>query len=141
MCTSVIGTTFGIVASTMGSSMIADVVEVAELKTGRRSEGLLFAASAFVGKAVSGFGILGAGILLDSIHLKAGVDPTGIPSDVIRQFGMTYAPIIIGLYVVALSLMLGYRITRKSHEETLATLAAEAEEIQHPETTLGVQPT
>jgi GPH family glycoside/pentoside/hexuronide:cation symporter len=141
MCTSVIGTTFGIVASTMGSSMIADVVEVAELKTGRRSEGLLFAASAFIGKAVSGFGILGAGILIDSVHLKAGANPATVPPEVIRQFALTYAPTIIGLYLFAIALMLGYRITRQSHEETLATLAAEAEEIRHPETTLEPQPT
>jgi Na+/melibiose symporter-like transporter len=64
--TSIVGVTCGIIASTMGSSMIADVVEEAELKTGRRSEGLFFAASAFVGKSVSGFGILAAALLIDA---------------------------------------------------------------------------
>jgi GPH family glycoside/pentoside/hexuronide:cation symporter len=141
MFTSVIGTTFGIVAATMGSSMIADVVEVAELKTGRRSEGLLFAASTFIGKAVSALGIFGAGILLDAIGLKAGADPATVPAEVIQRFALTYSPIIVGLYVVAIVVMLGYRITRQSHQETLATLAAEAEETQHPQTTLGAQPT
>src|SRR5439155_26291907 len=57
--TSVAGTSFYIVATTMVSSMVADVVEASELKTGRRSEGLLFAASAFIQNAVSGFVILG----------------------------------------------------------------------------------
>jgi GPH family glycoside/pentoside/hexuronide:cation symporter len=37
--------------------MMADVVESSELRTGRRSEGLFFSASAFVAKVVSGVGI------------------------------------------------------------------------------------
>ncbi|HZZ35132.1 MAG TPA: MFS transporter, partial [Caulobacteraceae bacterium] len=39
-CTAITSTALGIVAATMVSSMIADVVEASELKTGRRSEGL-----------------------------------------------------------------------------------------------------
>ena len=44
------GVTFGIISATTGSSMIADVVEPSQLKTGRRSEEMFFAASAFVGE-------------------------------------------------------------------------------------------
>lgn len=130
--TSVIGTTFGIVAATMTSSMIADVVEESELKTGRRSEGLFFAASAFIGKSVSGFGILGAGILIDSVGLKAGIDPSTVPAETMRHFAVVYAPIIAVLYTVAIVLLTGYRITRATHAETLRRLAAEAEEAAQP---------
>ena len=112
----------------MVSSMVADVVEASELKTGRRSEGLFFAASAFIQKAVSGFGILGAGILIDSVHLKAGVNPALVPPQVIRSFALTYSPIIIALYAGTIVLMLGYKITRATHAETLRQLAASAEE-------------
>ncbi|HEY1425863.1 MAG TPA: MFS transporter, partial [Caulobacteraceae bacterium] len=126
-CTSVAGVTFGITSSTAGSSMIADVVEPSQLKTGRRSEGLFFAASAFVAKATSGFGILAASTIVAAIHLTPGADPAKVPPEVMRHFALIYCPTIIGLYAVAFGLLSGYRITRASHAETLQQLAAEAE--------------
>jgi Na+/melibiose symporter-like transporter len=131
VATSIIGTTFIIVAQTMGSSMIADVVEAAELKTGRRSEGLFFAASAFVAKAVSGFGILAASALIEAIHLKAGSNPATISPEVTRNLALVYAPSIIALHAVGLTLLLGYKINRSTHQETLRQLAAEAEAALH----------
>jgi Na+/melibiose symporter-like transporter len=130
-CTSIVGTAFGIGSATMVSSMIADVVDASELATGRRSEGLFFAAAAFVNKAVSGFGILGATIVIQLIHLPAGAQPGKVPVEIVRNLALVYCPIMVGLYATALILLLGYRITRKSHEETLAQLAAEAEETLH----------
>lgn len=130
--TSIIGVTCGIIASTMGSSMIADVVEEAELKTGRRSEGLFFAASAFVSKAISGFGILAAALLIDAIGLQPGVSPSDMPADVIQRMGAVYAPVIVILYLIGFALLSGYRISRESHAATLRALAADAEEAAHP---------
>jgi Na+/melibiose symporter-like transporter len=127
-CTSIVGTAFGIVAATMLSSMIADVVEASELKTGRRSEGLFFAASAFVSKAVSGFGILAAAMIVELIHLKAGANPASVPPEVARNLALVYCPVTIGLYAASVLLLTGYKITRASHHETLRQLAAEAEE-------------
>jgi Na+/melibiose symporter-like transporter len=129
---SISSVTFGIVATTMGASMIADVVEAAELKTGRRSEGLFFAASAFVNKAVSGFGILAASTIIEAIHLRAGADPSSVPPEVLRNLALIYAPTAVGLYALSLALLFGYRIDRASHAETLRQLAAEAEEAAHP---------
>jgi Na+/melibiose symporter-like transporter len=126
-CTSVIGTGLGIVSSTMGVSMIADVVEEAQLKTGRRSEGLFFAAWAFVQKSTSGFGILAASTIVATIALKPGTDPAHAPAGVMRQLALTYAPTLVALYAIAFVLLSGYRITRASHQETLQQLAAEAE--------------
>ncbi len=131
--TSVAGVTFGITSATAGSSMIADVVEASQLKTGRHSEGLFFAASAFVAKATSGFGILAAATIVALVHLKQGADPASVPPQVMRHFAMIYVPTIIGLYVVAYALLSGYRITRASHAETLQQLAAEAEAAGQPE--------
>ena len=131
--TSVVGTGLGIVFATMGASMIADVVEASQLKTGRRSEGLFFAASAFIQKATSGFGILAASTIVATINLRPGVDPAHVPPHVMRQLALTYAPTLVCLYAVAFVLLSGYRITRDSHRETLQQLAAEAEEVGQPE--------
>src|SRR5262249_6510524 len=45
--------TLFIIASILTAAMIADVVEDSEVATGRRSEGVFFAASSFVQKAVT----------------------------------------------------------------------------------------
>jgi Na+/melibiose symporter-like transporter len=88
---------------------------------------LFFAASAFVAKATSGFGILAASTIVAVVHLKQGADPASVPPGVMRHFAMIYVPTVIGLYATAFALLSGYRITRASHAETLQQLAAEAE--------------
>ncbi len=127
-CTSVIGTGLGIISASMGGAMIADVVEASQLKTGRRSEGLFFAASAFIQKATSGLGIFAASAIVAVIALRPGTDPGKVPPGVMQHLALIYAPTLIGLYALAFLLLSGYRITRASHQETLAQLAAEAEE-------------
>jgi Na+/melibiose symporter-like transporter len=131
VCTSIVSVTFLIVAQTMRASMVADVVEAAELTTGRRSEGLFFAASAFVQKAVSGFGILGATAILEAINLKAGSNPATISPEVTRNLALVYCPTIIALHAISLTLLLGYRINRATHDETLRQLTAETEQAVH----------
>jgi len=119
-----IGLTPMIAASILAGSMIADVVEDSQLRTGRRSEGLFFAANSFMQKAVSGLGIFAAGAMLSLVHFPANagrgapVDPT-----VIRNLALVYLPTVVGLFGVAILWLLGYRITRKTHEATLEQLA------------------
>jgi Na+/melibiose symporter-like transporter len=126
---SIISTALGIAASTLVSAMIADVVEDGELKTGRRAEGLFFSASTLVAKAVSGVGICAASAILALIHFPDGAKPGQVPPDVIRNLALVYSPIILALYGLGLILMMGYRITRESHAETLTLLAAESERL------------
>ena len=126
---SIISTSFTIAASTLGSAMIADVVEDGELKTGRRAEGLFFSASTLVTKAVSGIGIFAASTLLAFIHFPAGAKPGQVPVEVIHRMGLVYVPTLVVLHLFGLSLLLGYGITRKSHGDTLMKLAAKAEQV------------
>ena len=55
---------FIIASGTLIGAMIADVVEDSEVSTGRRSEGLFFAANSLAQKAVNGLGVIVAGQLL-----------------------------------------------------------------------------
>jgi GPH family glycoside/pentoside/hexuronide:cation symporter len=50
---------------------------------------------------------------------------------VARNLALVYCPALILLYVGALLLLTGYRITRATHNETLRQLAAESEEATH----------
>jgi len=53
-----------IVSASLIAAMIADVVEDSEIRTGRRSEGIFFAANSFAQKAVNGLGVVVAGQIL-----------------------------------------------------------------------------
>src|SRR5262249_28554583 len=79
---------FGIIQS----SMLADVVEENEMKTGRREEGLFFAARTFAAKATSGIGALFAGIALDVIHFPRSAPPGTVPQDVLFNMGLIVGP-------------------------------------------------
>ncbi|MDE2487891.1 MAG: MFS transporter [Alphaproteobacteria bacterium] len=123
----VFATGLGIAGSILFSSMIADVVEDSELTTGRRQEGLFFAAVAFVNKAVSGMGIFTSGMIISAIHFPHGVKPGDVPAGAVRALGLTYVPVQVVLYGLTVLLLIGYRISRKSHEDTLRKLAAAAD--------------
>jgi Na+/melibiose symporter-like transporter len=117
----------GIVANILFSSMIADVVEDEELKSGRRQEGVFFAAIAFANKSTTGLGIFVSGLIVGAIHFPAGAKPGEVPAEVLRNLGLVYIPVQVVLYGGAVLLLTAYRISRRSHGETLAKLAAAAD--------------
>jgi glycoside/pentoside/hexuronide:cation symporter, GPH family len=116
--------TTGIAASILNSSMIADIVEDSELRTGKRSEGLFFSAAAFVNKAVSGAGILSAGLILGIINFPVGASPDQVGAPVLRNLALLYIPTTVGLYAIAIAFLCFYGISRADHEANLRKLAA-----------------
>jgi Na+/melibiose symporter-like transporter len=111
------------------------VVEDSELKTGRRSEGLFFAGSSFMAKAVSGLGLLLSGLLLGAIGFPADAVPGHVDPAIIRHMGLVYLPAIVVLYGIGIAIIWRFPIDRSHHEENLRRLAAEAEHMpaaEHP---------
>lgn len=135
--TNILSVGLGIVANILFSSMIADVVEDAELKTGRRQEGLFFAAIAFANKSTTGLGIFASGMIVGAIGFPTGARPGAVPAEVIRSLGLVYVPTQLVLYGTAAALLFGYRISRASHMETLRKLAAAADLAQEGEPASG----
>jgi len=127
----------GVCANILFSSMIADVVEDAELKTGRRQEGLFFAAIAFANKSTTGLGIFAAGLIVSAVHFPTGAKPGAVPDEIVRGLGLVYAPTQLVLYTTAALLLTGYGISRASHMETLRKLAAAADLAQEGEPASG----
>jgi glycoside/pentoside/hexuronide:cation symporter, GPH family len=119
-----VANTLGLSATMLNGAMTADIVEDSELKTGRRSEGLFFAAQDFVAKAVSGAGVFISGLVLTHVQFPVGAVPGEIPQDTVDKLGWTYMPVIGGLYALAVVFLLFYRITRQSHQENLRRLQA-----------------
>ena len=113
-----------IVFSTMGS-MIMDLVEDIQLETGRREEGILFSARTFADKAVSGFGLTLAGVILtfiafpDNTQIREIYNGT-VPSEILADLALWYVPICIVAFGAALIMVRGYSLSRDEHEENIA---------------------
>ena len=122
---SVVGLAFTTGSSILLVSMLADVVEDSELKTGRRSEGLFFAGSAFMQKAVSGLGLLASGLVLWIVHFPQNAVPGHVDPEIVRNLALVYLPLMVALYGIAIAIIGFYPISRETHEENLRRLAAE----------------
>lgn len=96
---------FGIAAGMVtGRSMMADVTDEDELRTGRRREGLFFGATSFAAKAFFGVGSQIAGVIFDAVGLEKGMEVADAPATVVRDLGMTLGFSV--LILIGLSLML-----------------------------------
>ncbi len=112
-----------ILSSILVSAMIADVVEDSEVKTGRRSEGIFFAANSFAQKAVNGLGVMAAGKILSLVNFPTGAKPGEIPPDTVADLAIVYIPTLMIFYISALAVLTAYRISREGHQLNLDTLA------------------
>lgn len=107
---------------TMFSSMVADLVEESEVKTGRRSEGIFFASITFIRKCTQGIGVLVAGFIIELAGFPKQTLAKDIPPEALFNLGALYAPalwILWGAMLVAIGF---YRIDRRRHEENLRHL-------------------
>ena len=103
-------------------SMIADLVEQSELKTGRRSEGVFFAAVTFTRKATQGLGAFAAGIMLSVISFPQGAARGDVQPETLWKLGAFYAPSLLLLWTLMIVAVSFYRIDRQDHEQNLRRL-------------------
>lgn len=109
-------------------SMVADVIEDAEVKTGRRSEGLLMSADNLFKKLVSGVGVFISGSVLALIQFPENAKRGQVDPEIIHNMGLIYLPVVgvlFGLGIVSLSF---FNIDKAKHEDNLRRLQEAAEE-------------
>lgn len=104
------------------ASMVADLVEESQIKTGLRSEGVFTAAETFVSKAVQGLGVAAATLVLALAQLPAGAKVDEVDPEAIRRLGLYYVPLVLILYMTMIAIISTYRIDRNVHEENLRKL-------------------
>jgi Na+/melibiose symporter-like transporter len=107
----------------LAASMMADLVEQSELKTGRRAEGTFVAVNTFVRKLVSGLGVLTATSLLAFVKFPTGATPSQVSAETVRMLGEYYVPTIVGLWMAMMVAISAYSLTREQHEDNLRQLA------------------
>ncbi|MCB1645567.1 MAG: MFS transporter, partial [Pseudomonadales bacterium] len=118
-----------VASSSLIAAMIADIVEDSEVKTGRRSEGIFFAANSFAQKAVNGLGVVVAGQILAYIQFPTQAKPGEIPESTLAELAWIYIPVLLFFYLLALSVLSLYRINRHDHEANLKRLSEPKERL------------
>jgi len=110
------------------SSMNADLVEDQSVETeGERHEGLIFATRNFSKKAVSGLGVMLAGMLLWFVGFPEGAKPESLQVDLVNRLVLVYLPAVMLLYLVSWYTLRFYKIDRLKHEQNVSRVAAQAD--------------
>lgn len=119
----IVASALGISALILIISMITDTVETNQLATGKRSEGLLLAMTAFANKFGTGLGQLISGLLIDFIHFPVPAVAGQVDPAILRNLVLAYTPVTILLYLIMLAFLSTNRIDRATHEDNLRRLA------------------
>jgi Na+/melibiose symporter-like transporter len=106
------------------ASMLTDVVDESELRSGRRQEGLFMATLSLIGKSTTGLGTFFAGLVLDAIGFPRGAQPGSVAEGHITALGLAVGPGVLGLYLLTLLLLSRFPITRARHLEISRALEA-----------------
>ncbi len=114
-----LGTTLGI----MFASMLADALDMQELRTKRRQEGVFAAALSFSGKATGGVGTVMAGLILQfAVGWPARAAHGAVDMALITRLGVIVGILLPLLFFIPMALGKFYRLTRAMHREVHAQL-------------------
>ena len=106
-------------------SLWADILDEQQLVTGRRQEGVVFAAGSFVGKATTGAGSLLAGIVIDLSGIAPGAAPGAVSQGVLQSLGWFTLITIGSLAMVAFLFFTRLQLSRADHMKVASQLAAQ----------------
>lgn len=107
----------------LASSMIADVVEESQVRTGRRSEGLLMSADTVLQKSVSGIGLFLSGVVLSLAQFPQNAVPGAVDPEIVRNLLLYSLPITATTSGLGIGALMLYRIDRAAHERNLAMIS------------------
>ena len=111
---------FGVVLMISATSMLAEIVEAFEERTGRRAEGSFYSGNWLVQKCATGFGAALTGQIIALSQLEQGADPTTVDASVIGTIIITFAVATVILGAIAAFWLGRFPITREQHEARVA---------------------
>ena len=120
-----INATCSVSSTILGASMMADVVEQSEVKTGRRSEGVFFAGGFFVQKCTTGVGILLSSNIITGIGFPVGAQPGTVPIVMLDKLTIIFCALYLGFGALAALLYSRFPFGKAEHEARIEALAAE----------------
>ena len=112
----------GVGAVISATSMVAEIVEAYQEKSGRRAEGSFYAGNWLVQKSATGVGILFAGAMLSLAAFPTGAAPGAVAESVIDHLIVLYCSVILVLGTTSAYWLARFPISRDEHEARLAAL-------------------
>ena len=132
-----LGTVLGI----MFASMLADTLDLQELRTARRQEGVFAAALSFSNKTTTGVGTVMAGLILQyAVRWPAHAVPGAVDPALIVRLGVVVGIMIPMLLFIPISLGKFYRLTRQVHADIRTQLAARRAAAPAPDAEIAPSP-
>jgi len=116
-------TGLGIISLVSATSMIAEIVEAFEERTGRRAEGSFYSGNWLVQKCATGAGIFLSGQIIAFSQLAPDATPGAVPDEVLTRLLLCYGGAMLSLAVVAAFWLARFPISRADHEERINRLA------------------
>ena len=107
----------------MVGSMLGDVTDEDELRSGRRREGVIFGAESFSWKALTGLGPLLAGIVIDVVGLSEKTSPEEVSAAAVTSLGLAQGGVMFVFFVLSIFFISRYDLSRRRHEEILQRLS------------------
>lgn len=102
------------------TSMVAEVVEAFEQRTGKRAEGTFFAGNWLVQKCATGAGILISSLIVQSIDLAPGTPQNAVSPEMIRRLLWMVPAVMTALILFAAFWLARFPITREDHQARVA---------------------
>jgi glycoside/pentoside/hexuronide:cation symporter, GPH family len=118
-----LGLTLALCCHIILGSAIADTIDDLAVRTGARSEGLLFAAYSVLDKCANGGGAFVAGAILSFVAFPTHASPGTVPWEVLRNMALTNLPIVIVFNLISIYCLSRYPLTRADHQRNAAILA------------------
>lgn len=120
-----VGTALGAGALIVTASMMSDVTEASEEKTGRREEGLFFAGALFMQKTASGLGIFVVGLLLGAAQFPEKAVGGQVDVAVLDRMTLYFVIATMALAITAALIVLRFPFGQTEHDARVARLTAE----------------
>lgn len=122
----IVANTAGIVTLISAASMVAEIVEAFQERTGRRAEGSFYAGNWLVQKCATGAGIFLTGQIVALSQIPNGAVPGAIPASSLQTMIWLYGTASFVLAFGTAWFLGRFPITRADHEARLAALDAAA---------------
>lgn len=108
-------------------SMLTDSIDQHYLDTGKREEGLFFAARAFATKASYGIGAFLAGIALEIIAFPKEAAPQDVPAEAVWNLALFAGPGCLVLFAATMLFIRRFPIDRIEHDRIMGEIERSAD--------------
>jgi Na+/melibiose symporter-like transporter len=121
----IIHVTAATAAMTVFPSMVADLSDHQEVRTGERQEGVLASVLGFASKATSSVGLILGGLMLDHfVNMPAGDPAAALDPDVLFRLAIADGIIASLLFLIPIGLLAGYKLSRIDIEDIQTQLSS-----------------